>query len=82
MKLTIESTTKIVIIKPSPLADGVPARVWEGTRESGIKVHCYITRVAIPIDEQDRAEEFINELQECKPPSVEIDALPFRLILD
>ena len=82
MKLTIQSTTKIVMIKPSPLADGVPARVWEGTSESGIKVHCYITRVAIPIDEQDRAEEFINELQECKPPSFEVATLPFRLILD
>lgn len=82
MKLTIQSTTKIVMIKPSPLADGVPARVWEGVSESGIKVHCFITRIAIPAEEQEKAEEFKSELQECKPPSLEVDALPFRLILD
>ena len=82
MKLTIESTTKIVTIKPSPLGDGVPARVWEGVSESGIKVQCYITRVAIPIEEQDRADDFKAELKECKAPSVEVEAIPTRLIID
>lgn len=82
MKLTIESTTKFVMIKPNPLSDGVPARIWEGTSESGIKVHCYITRVAIPIEEQENAGQFMAELEECKAPSVEVEALPFRFILD
>ncbi len=82
MKLTIESTTKIVMIKPNPLADGVPARIWEGTSESGIKVHCYITRVAIPIEEQENAGQFMAELKECKAPSIEVEAIPFKLILD
>jgi hypothetical protein len=74
MKLSIESTTKIVHLNK------VPARIWEGTTESGIKVHCYITRVAIDKDEPN-AEEFEKELQECKEPSAEIRNLPLSLIL-
>jgi hypothetical protein len=74
MKITIESTTKIVSV------NGVPARIWEGKTESGIDVHCYITRIAI--DENDpRKGEFQHELMECKKPSPEIEAIPARLIL-
>ena len=82
MKLTIESTTKIVMIKPDIFSDGVPARVWEGTSESGVKVHCFITRVAIPAEEQENAEQSMNELQQCKPPTPEVEALPLRFFLD
>jgi len=74
MKITIESTTKITEL------NGVPARVWEGQTESGIKVHCYITRVAIDKDEP-RVDEFKNELQEQKVPSAEIEAIPLRMIM-
>ena len=56
MKISIENTTKIVQL------NGIPARVWEGETESGIKVHCFITRIAI--DKNDpRAEEFNKEFE-------------------
>jgi len=74
MKITIESTTKITNL------DGVPARVWEGETESGIKLHCYITRIAIDKDEV-RADEFQNELQEQKVPSTEIVLYPPNITL-
>jgi len=74
MKITIESTTKVVEL------NGVPARIWEGQTESGIKVHCYITRVAIDKEEK-RNKQFKKELQECRVPSAEIQAIPLRLIL-
>ena len=74
MKATIESTTKITQL------NGVPARIWEGQTESGIKIHCYITRVAVDKDEP-RTEEFEKELQEQKVPSAEIEAIPLRMIL-
>ena len=74
MKITIESTTKITHL------NSVPARVWEGQTESGIKVYCYITLVAIDKDEP-RADEFQKELQEHKGPSAEIEAIPLRMIL-
>jgi hypothetical protein len=74
MKITIENTTKIIHL------NDVPARVWEGQTESGIKVHCYITRIAIDKDEP-RADEFQKELQEQKAPSAEIEAIPLRMIL-
>lgn len=74
MKITIESTTKIVEL------NGVPARVWEGHTDSGVKIHCFITRVAIDKDEP-RAEQFEKELMEQKIPSVEIQSFPLRMII-
>ena len=74
MKLIIESTYKIVKL------DGVPARIWEGQTESGIKVHCCITQVSIDINEV-RTEEFEKELQECRAPSAEIQGMPTISIL-
>ena len=73
MKITIESTTKIVHM------NGVPCRIWEGTTATGIPVHCYITLVAVPKD-QDPAQ-FERELEEQKPPSPEIEAIPLRMVL-
>lgn len=74
MKITIESTNKIVEL------NNVPARIWEGETETGIKVHCFITRVAVAKDEA-RIAEFENELQETREPSPEIKGIPARLIL-
>ena len=74
MKITIHSTSKIIQF------NGLPARIWEGETESGIKIHCYITRVAIDKTEL-RTEEFERELQEQKPPSVEVQSIPLRLII-
>lgn len=74
MKITIENTSKIVEL------NGLPARIWEGETESGIKVHCYITRIAIDKDEP-RAEQFEKELQSVKAPSAEVISIPLRLLL-
>jgi len=74
MKIKIESTAKITHL------NGVPARIWEGTTEGGIKVHCYITRIAIDKDEP-RAKEFEKELLEQKAPSAEVEAIPLRMII-
>lgn len=74
MLIHITSTTKIVTL------DGIPARIWEGHTESGIKVHAYITRIAIDKDEP-RQEEFQTELQEHTAPSAEILAIPLHMIL-
>lgn len=74
MKLTLESTTKVVDV------NGVPARVWEGHTASGIPVHCYITRIAVHVDAEQ--SQFEAELQECRPPrNPDIDAIPNRLLL-
>jgi hypothetical protein len=73
MKVTLENTTKLVAV------NGVPARVWEGETESGIPVHCYITRIAVREDQDTTA--FDAELKECRAPSAEVEALPLRLIL-
>ena len=73
MKITIESTPKIVHI------NGVPARVWQGETESGIPVHCFVTRIAPPADAD--CTEFDRELKEHAAPRAEVEAYPLRLIL-
>jgi hypothetical protein len=76
MKATIKSTTKIIHL------NGVPARIWEGETESRVKIHCYITRVAIDKDESFyERKRFAEELQEHEPPTPEIEAIPAKLIL-
>ena len=73
MKITVESTSKIVEL------NGVPARIWEGKTESGIPVHCYVTRIAVAKDKD--SFEFARDLQEHRPPSAEVEAIPLRMIL-
>jgi hypothetical protein len=74
MKIIIESTSKIVWL------NGIQARIWEGETDSAIKIHCFITRVAIDKDEP-RVEQFETELKEQRVPSAEIESYPMRLIL-
>lgn len=86
MKITIESTTKIVELKtdsrPGWDSGNMPARVWEGVTESGIPVHVFITRLAptIPVDDP-RQEEFQRELSEQKAPTAAVASYPLRMIL-
>lgn len=78
MKLTIESTDKIVTLSTG--AGDVPARVWEGyTHGSDIPVIVMITRVAVKRDED--TSQFDTELQEHRVPSAEAQAWPMRMIL-
>ena len=75
MKITLESTSQVVLIA------GVPARIWEGHTESGIAVHCAITRIAIH-DAAD-ASQFEAELIETKPPSAAAqECFPMRMFIE
>lgn len=77
MKITAESTTKIVDL----IIDGsrVPARIWEARTDGGVRCHIYVTRIAVANGEDH--EQFERELVECKAPMAEIAAIPMRLIL-
>lgn len=80
MKVTLESTSKVITL----IVNGreVPARIWEGqTEPSGHKVHAYITRIACDEDDELAKEEFKGELEQSKKPSIEIDAIPLRMII-
>lgn len=69
MKITIESTEKIVKLY------GVPARIWEGKTESGIKIYCFVTRIAA--HKGENLEEFEKELQEHSALP-ELEGYPLR----
>ena len=73
MKITIESTTKIVEL------NGVPARIWEGKTDDGTELHCYVTRVAVAKGQDTM--QFEEQLQQHKTPTPEIEAIPLRMIL-
>lgn len=73
MKVTIESTTKIV------KANGIDCRVWEGKTERGIEIVCLIPRIAVRLG-QDQTQ-FEEELQEQRPPSPDTEVFPMRMIL-
>jgi len=78
MKLALQSTTKIVELGVAG-GGSCMARIWEGRTESGIKVHAYITRIAVA--EGENTEQFDAELLQCKTPSAAVAAIPLRLIL-
>lgn len=73
MKITLESTTKLVT------ANGITCRVWEGTTAAGVKVSALIPRIAVA--EGENTAEFESELEEHCAPSPEIQAWPLRMIL-
>lgn len=73
MEIKLQSTTKIVTL------NGVPARIWEGYTASGIRLHAYITRIAA--DEGIDLFEFEAELEFHIPPSVDVAAIPLRLLI-
>lgn len=76
MKVTLTSTSMIVTLS------GVEARVWEGHTDSGIKMHAFITRVAIDRNDDRAAAQFNAELLEQRPPSPEVsEAYSLRMIL-
>lgn len=79
MKLIIENTSKFVELQQQGGAGSVPARIWEGWTDTGIKVHCYITRVAVGRDEDQ--SQFEAELRRCREPSLEINAISLRMII-
>jgi hypothetical protein len=78
MKVTLESTTKLVELQtPTGI---VPARIWEGHTDSGIPVHAYITRLGAPAAGADLSQ-FERELEETRSPSAAVAAIPLRMIL-
>lgn len=78
MVVTLRSTTKLVELETP--SGRVPARVWEGTTDSGIPVHALITRIAVHGDED--VAQFERELQECAAPTPVIETVyTTRLVL-
>lgn len=74
MTITVHSTDEIVQV------NGVPARIWEGQTERGVKVQCMITRIAVHNSED--SSQFDAELKEQSVPlAATTRAFPLRMIL-
>lgn len=86
MKITIESTTKIVTLEDRFSRASMQARVWQGQTESGIPVQVFVTRIApeIPGDHPDidnLTAEFEHELLRQEAPRETVEAIPLRFII-
>lgn len=84
MKITLENTDKVVALE----IDGavVPTRIWQGRTESGIPVHCFVTRIVpeVPLDDpriDELSAEFERELSRTAAPRQPARAIPQRLVL-
>lgn len=75
MKITLEPTTKIVHLEPG----GAAARVWEGRTDGGTRVSAVIVRIIAAAADDNTALE--RALLEQRPPTLELDAWPARLVL-
>lgn len=69
MKAKIESTDKIVTV-----GSALPARIWEGTTESGILFLAFITHLE-PADPAQMAK-FLAEMSDMKKPSPAAEKIP------
>lgn len=84
MKISIESTTKIVRLQIYNAE--IPARIWQGETDTGIPVQCFITRIAPEISKSDpRIDEltvdFERELKRQADPRPSVEAIPLRMII-
>ncbi len=79
MKVTLESTTKIITVLGRPGGDAIQCRVWEGVTERGVKVQALIPRIAA--HRSSDVSQFEAELQEQRPPSADFEAFPLRMII-
>lgn len=78
MEITIHNTTKVVKLIDST-GNGIDARIWEGETESGIPIHCYIARIAVETENDQK--QFVKELIEWRQPSQAVAAIDSRLII-
>lgn len=85
MKITIESTSKIVMLKHGGGPE-VPARVWQGQTENGIPVQVFVTRIAPEIPKSDPridelTAEFERDLKRQADPRPSVEAIPLRMVI-
>ena len=73
MKVTLESTTKIVEL------NGIQCRVWQGETARGVPCHAYIPLIGA--DKDFDTSEFDADLQERVAPRPDLDVIPLRLLL-
>ena len=84
MKITLENTeaTTTLVVNGAE----VPARIWQGTTDEGIPVHCYITRIVPEVPSSDPAQSvklaaFERDLKRVAKPRAEIGPIPLRMII-
>ena len=84
MKVTIEATDAIVELETREDGARMPARVWEGTTESGTKVQVFVTRISPQTHDPDKLAQFETELRATRKPEIwpsRRDVIDWRMII-
>jgi hypothetical protein len=86
MKITIESTGKVVMLVIGGI--DVPARVWQGETADGVivPVQVFVTRIAPEIPESNPnidhlTAAFERDLKRQAKPRPTVEAIPLRMII-
>jgi len=80
MKITLESTNRIVQVASGTHTGTVSGRVWQGKTESGIPVAVVITSLAVEAAQDQR--QFQQEFQEhAAPQPYAAMAFPLRFVI-
>lgn len=84
MKVTIEATSKIVMLQDE--GGEIAARIWEGKTERGVDVVLYVTLVMPCVPENDPnhdelMQEFEADLQRVAKPTPVAESIPLRMVL-
>ncbi len=82
MKITVENTDSIVTLDIG--GKSVPARIWEGTTDTGVPVVAFITRIYPHTHDDEANARFSAELIETKKPTFEpfSRGIPLRFFID
>lgn len=75
MKLTLTATATIDTVNGK-----IPARIWEGTTESGVPVKAWIAVIQPQTDDKTLLEQFDRELKEV-PAKRELTSFDIRLVI-
>ncbi len=77
MKITIESTTRLVNAEPKQKT--IQYRVWEGVTERGVKIQVLIPSIAVLPGED--VSQFEAELKQQPAPEPAVEVFPLRMII-
>ena len=75
MKITLEATGTV-----DTVGGTIPARIWQGTTESGVPVKAWIAVIQPQTDDEALLEQFGKELKEV-PASRELTSFDIRLVI-
>jgi hypothetical protein len=76
MKITMESTSKIVDV------NGVPSRLWDGVTSEGVRCDCFVSLIQVAAGEdQSRFQAEFHEMLLTQDEEPMVEAIDLRFLI-